>query len=362
MAQNNHKTRIRMVSPTGEVQQTFSIPTTETMDSDLPEISLPSRPGNRLRPCWERATLVFILIGSMLVAIVVTHLVVVKATKSQPNKVTGNVLNVTDNQTEQVFVFPSELTSIPFSQSTETPSMAPFRSPTISPSSSPSSTSAPSSVPTTKPTFGPSSSPSVGPTQLPTELPSSKPTPSPSKYHSSMPTQSPTTSPSFKPSSTPTTSPSFKPSSTPSISPSLSPSYPPAYFDPNPVPRNPPRGYFNYDLNDKTYGPRSWHRIDTSEHPLKEFGKKGWGPWKGHLPGDPTENLCGRADRRQSPKNLHRTMDCEAHHEIRTWVSASSLSLSLFGNKLHSCNHVPYESLSLFLVDASTVRLLRVRR
>jgi hypothetical protein len=48
------------------------------------------------------------------------------------------------------------------------------------------------------------------------------------------------------------------------------------------------------------------------------LGPNGWGPFRGHLDYDPTANLCGTADRRQSPKNLVEVVSCDAHHEIRT--------------------------------------------
>jgi hypothetical protein len=103
---------------------------------------------------------------------------------------------------------------------------------------------------------------------------------------------------------------------------------------PNPVPNNPGRGYFNYDINDNEYGPNKWDRVDTSQHPLREFGPNGFGPWDGHLDDDPATNKCSRSDEKQSPKNLVSTLlgcdnkinptcECDAGHEIRTSVSHS---------------------------------------
>jgi hypothetical protein len=107
-----------------------------------------------------------------------------------------------------------------------------------------------------------------------------------------------------------------------------------SYIPVNPVPDNPPRGYFNYDPDDNDYGPRRWSRVDTSQHPLQEFTyATGWGPFLGHLEDkEPLLNRCGDRDRRQSPKDLtstggvpcalldDRLCDCDAHHEIRTKV------------------------------------------
>ena len=143
----------------------------------------------------------------------------------------------------------------------------------------------------------------------------------PSSVPSSMPSGVPSASPSatWKPSASPTT---LHPSSSPTRSPTMQPTDNPTreFFATNPVPNNPPRGYFNYNVNDRTYGPTRWNRVNTNDHPLREFGKDGWGPWKGHLD-NPTINQCGSAARRQSPKNLYSTIPCEAGHEIRTWVS-----------------------------------------
>lgn len=107
----------------------------------------------------------------------------------------------------------------------------------------------------------------------------------------------------------------FETTSAPTFSPVNRPS---DYVDPNPVPRNPGKGYFNYDARDKIYGPDNWENIDTSDHFLKEFGSNGFDVWEGHLKYDPTENRCGLRARTQSPKNLFSTTECIAWHEIRT--------------------------------------------
>lgn len=100
------------------------------------------------------------------------------------------------------------------------------------------------------------------------------------------------------------------------------------YVEPNPVPNDPPRGYFNYDADDPSYGPDAWGSVDTSSgHFLREFDRRrngGYGPWRGHLRDvDPTRNRCGGPDRKQSPKDLIATVPCEAIHEIRTKVRSA---------------------------------------
>ena len=92
------------------------------------------------------------------------------------------------------------------------------------------------------------------------------------------------------------------------------------YVPVNPIPTNPPRGYFNYDPTSK-YGPPRWDEVDISDHFLKEFTEDGWGPWEGHLEvKEPLRNRCDKPDRNMSPKNLIKTTTCEAIHEIRTKV------------------------------------------
>ena len=164
-------------------------------------------------------------------------------------------------------------------------------------------------------------SPSDQPTDVHSTSPSEQPSESPSESPSSEPSQSPSSNPSYSPSASPTSTPSSNPTSTPTTS---SPTETPTSFwvEPNPVPRNPPRGYFNYDPDDDDYGPRRWHRVDTSRHFLREFTNNGWGPFEGHLESkDVLDNRCDGPNRRQSPKNLVDTDGCEAHHEIRTRVS-----------------------------------------
>jgi hypothetical protein len=144
----------------------------------------------------------------------------------------------------------------------------------------------------------------------------------------SSPTESPSVTPSALasdvPSMVPTGFPSGGPTATPSSSPSIS-GYPV-----NPVPDNPPRGYFNYDPDDGQYGPRKWGSVDTSDSYMREFGNNGWGAWVGHFSDDPADNQCGSNERRQSPKDLYSTFPCDATHEIRTFVRKSSSSSSSF--------------------------------
>jgi len=186
-------------------------------------------------------------------------------------------------------------------------------------------------APTDSPTR---SSPNESPSQMPSIAQSNSQTPAPTENPTAFPTTRiptlfpttpmPTSSPTQMPTLSPTTQ---MPTSAPTQMPTL-------FVEPNPVPDNPPRGYFNYDINDNDYGPNAWDNVDTSESFLKEFDRDGFGAWKGHLAAlDPTKNRCSADDR--SPRNLSgalATEACQSGHEIRTKVctkvSVSSLFLS----------------------------------
>ena len=139
------------------------------------------------------------------------------------------------------------------------------------------------------------------------------------------PTNTPTSSPTSSPSSIPSDLPSNVPSETPTSRPTPDP------IPVNPVPLNPPPGYFNYDDN-TPYGPSNWHLVDTSGTWLREFGKDGWGAWKGIRRNnkntkdeDLTQNLCNANVRKQSPKDMVEIVNCSATHEIRTKCAVDPL-------------------------------------
>jgi hypothetical protein len=98
-------------------------------------------------------------------------------------------------------------------------------------------------------------------------------TPFPSMEPSSAPSMEPSAEPSLDPSQAPTEVPSVAPSDNPSVDPTIAPTPSPTevYYPQNDEPRSPPRGYFNYDP-DSSYGPNSWHRVDTSQH----WVRSGW--------------------------------------------------------------------------------------
>lgn len=123
----------------------------------------------------------------------------------------------------------------------------------------------------------------------------------------------------------PTTSPAPTPSPTTS-QPSAHPTMAEFYVPPNPVPENPPKWYFNYNITDKRYGPDGWRKINMGGSYFEEFGENGFGTWDNHLidhVSDPTTNRCDDAGK-QSPVDVIKTTgagaECTAAHQIRTRV------------------------------------------
>ena len=74
-----------------------------------------------------------------------------------------------------------------------------------------------------------------------------------------------------------------------------------------------PMGYFNFNKNDRKYGPNNWQNIDVS--------KNEWLAFDG-LSAD--KNYC--QEKLQSPIDLglEKTSNCEEHHDFRTRVRKSS--------------------------------------
>ena len=160
----------------------------------------------------------------------------------------------------------------------------------------------------------PTAAPPSAPTSAPTQTPTDSPTAGPTRMPSAGPTGSPTGEPTPVPSSRPTEQPTFSPTGA-----TEEPTDSTLYINPHQVPGNVAPDYFNYDPA-SPYGPDNWARVDTSEHWLKEFGPNGFGPWAGNVDYDPSDNQCDRNVRRQSPKDMDPTIECDAIHEIRTWV------------------------------------------
>lgn len=235
--------------------------------------------------------------------------------KNMVNKNKATALNA-------AITFLPTMSSFPSLQPSESPSRVPSSPPSERPSSVPSEapSTSPSVIPTTSPSISPSTAPSTSPSAYPSSQPSSQPSASPtSTPTTSQPTEEPSSSPTKEPTEEPTKEPTRTPTTeVPTSAPTI------GYVDQNPVPNNPPNGYFNYDTNDNRYGPRRWGNVDTSNHWLKEFTNEGWGPYQGHLHSkEPLLNKCDYPDRRQSPKNLVNSggLECDMHHEIRTRVS-----------------------------------------
>lgn len=160
----------------------------------------------------------------------------------------------------------------------------------------------------------PAVSPSEVPMKFPTETPpTAVPLKSPSKF--------PTVQPLAAPSKTPTKKPTHAPISAPTRSPTEMPidtneDYTvlgPGDEDIDPVSNRMYRGYYNYILNDKRYGPlRGWSRVDVRDNE--------WIPLNKMLGDfDASVNQCGNNPETQSPFDLGpATTECEGIHQIRT--------------------------------------------
>jgi hypothetical protein len=140
----------------------------------------------------------------------------------------------------------------------------------------------------------------------------------------------------------PTSSPAPTPSPTTSTQPSAHPTMAEFYVAPNPVPENPPKWYFNYNLTDNRYGPDGWRRINMGGSYFEEFGENGFGTWDNHLidhVSDPTTNRCDDVGK-QSPVDLIKTTgsgaECTAAHQIRTRVRTFRHVVALFKDILGS--------------------------
>lgn len=83
------------------------------------------------------------------------------------------------------------------------------------------------------------------------------------------------------------------------------------------VPRNPDRGYFNFDINDNNYGPDAWDDVHARSTDEYEY----WKEYKEYLNPDLTDNYCRpKNNKRASPIDLNEKVIndvCLEYHEIR---------------------------------------------
>ena len=128
-----------------------------------------------------------------------------------------------------------------------------------------------------------------------------------------------------------TSAPTGSPTSSPTEAPTSAPTIENVVVPVNPVPARRPRSYFNYNEDDRQFGPRNWRGINMHGTYFQEFGTNGFGPWKGHMQdhvANTTINRCGVSGK-QSPIDLVQTSgeesECTATHQIRTRVSVAFL-------------------------------------
>jgi len=83
------------------------------------------------------------------------------------------------------------------------------------------------------------------------------------------------------------------------------------------VPRNPDKGYFNFDINDNKYGPGAWDNVNAKSTDEYEY----WKEYDEYLKPDLTDNYCGaKKNKRASPIDLDEKAInevCLEYHEIR---------------------------------------------
>lgn len=197
-----------------------------------------------------------------------------------------------------------------------------------------------------RPSMAPNASPSFSPTMsAPSEVASPALTITPK----------PAAIPSHSPSLTPTGMPSVALSATPTLSPTL------GEFAPNPVPSNPPLGYFNYDYRHSSlYGPgypevvqhnatmnktqyfnNGWSAVTIPDDGYwNEFGENGSGPWQGVLSkNNPSKSQCSNIGQ-QSPIDIRPNgAECFEFHQIRSRVSEMQCVLVHFASEKssHGC-------------------------
>ena len=127
----------------------------------------------------------------------------------------------------------------------------------------------------------------------------------------------------------PTEAPTEAPTSNPTKSPTFAWAIPPTvWFPANPVPKNPPRGYYNYDVNDLEYGPSAWNEVSARNSDEYKY----WRKYEEYLNPNLSKNYCRSKDDRQSPidlnaKVVNREVRCIGHLVDCIIVNASFLLL-----------------------------------
>ena len=84
------------------------------------------------------------------------------------------------------------------------------------------------------------------------------------------------------------------------------------------VPEDPDRGYFNFDVNDRNYGPNAWGEVNARSTDEYDY----WKEYDKYLDPDLTKNYCGSNGnkKRSSPIDLNEDVVnevCHEYHEIR---------------------------------------------
>jgi len=154
-------------------------------------------------------------------------------------------------------------------------------------------------------------SPKSQPTLRPNQRPSPRPTPQPVLKPIPITTLRPTPRPTSRPSPRPTSIPIPRPTPRPQLDTSSSATT----YRAAPVPRTKPRGYYNFDEEDKQYGPSNWKKLRAVDSYNYEF----YNNFKDYLKTNLKSNFCN-SGKRQSPIDLRYTAvneECREYHQIR---------------------------------------------
>lgn len=192
-----------------------------------------------------------------------------------------------------------------------------------------SNTNSPTNSPTVLTTDAPTNSPTALSTNTPTNLDTEAPTPSDTKVPTVSTTNAPVVISTNEPTAGSTNAPTNLPTAQPTTEPTRTPSKVSSVQGPTkegegPKKRRPtgpfiePDGWFNYDPNDKKYGPDVWGEISPRE--TLEYAY--WRRYSEMLRIDLNKNRCASDSHKQSPIELNlQTSDpdsCIEYHMIRT--------------------------------------------
>jgi len=155
------------------------------------------------------------------------------------------------------------------------------------------------------------------------------------------PTDEPTRMPSKSPTAVPTTSPTFNPTATPTLSPTAAPTT--EFYVKEP--KDPERGYFNYDPN-SDYGPSKWD--DLKDRDVESTTEaKYWDDFSKFIKPSLSSNKCDSKSDKQSPIDVNMNDargECLQYHEFRHKPGEGRLGEEIKVKILPSKLRIEYDS------------------